>query len=121
MSAAGGPPGDARRQRVLATIDSIPAGRVCTYGGVAAEAGLPRNARYVARVLRELPAGHALPWHRVIGAGGALKTAGASQRLQVRLLRAEGVEVTGARVPLARYVWPTPSGLPASPPGRARG
>ncbi|MEZ6015594.1 MAG: MGMT family protein [Planctomycetota bacterium] len=95
-----------RRQRILATIDSIPRGRVATYGGVAAEAGMPRNARYVARVLRELPSGHALPWHRIIGAGGVLKTTGASATLQARLLRAEGVEVRDGRVPLQTFLWP---------------
>lgn len=100
------PVDDLRRQRVLATIDSIPRGRVTTYGGVAKEAGLPRNARYVGRVLRELPAGHALPWHRVLGAGGHLRTSGAALARQARLLRAEGVEVTGTRVDLATFGWP---------------
>ena len=100
------PPDDHRRQRILATIDSIPRGRVTTYGAVAREAGLPRNARFVARVLGELPAGHSLPWHRVIGAGGVLRTTGASAVRQARLLRAEAVDVRDGRVDLARFGWP---------------
>jgi len=95
--------GDVRRQRVLATVDSIPPGRVATYGGVASLAGLPRAARYVGRVLRELPRGTELPWHRVVAAGGVLRTAGAEQ---ARRLRAEGVCVTDGRVALADYGWP---------------
>jgi methylated-DNA-protein-cysteine methyltransferase-like protein len=98
---------DHRRQRILATIDSIPRGRVATYGGVAQEAGLPRYARFVARVLGELPTGHDLPWHRVIGAGGRLKTCGAAAKLQARLLRAEGVPVREGKVDLRTHVWPT--------------
>lgn len=99
---------DPRRQRVLATIDAIPRGRVATYGGVAAEAGLPGRARYVARVLRELPNNHTLPWHRVVGAGGHLRTSGPSATRQARLLRAEGVPVRAGRLDLANHVWPRP-------------
>ena len=33
---------DERVQRILATVDSIPEGRVASYGQVAEEAGLPR-------------------------------------------------------------------------------
>lgn len=96
---------DSRRQRVLATIDSIPRGRVATYGGVAREAGLPRNARYVGQVLRSLPARHALPWHRVLGAGGIIKVTGTAATKQARLLRAEGVPVHKGRVDLRAYEW----------------
>lgn len=99
-------PTDDRRQRILATIDSIPRGRVATYGGVAQEAGLPRYARFVARVLGELPAGHALPWHRVIGAGGRLRTCGSAAKLQARLLRVEGVPVRTGKVDLGAFGWP---------------
>lgn len=94
---------DLRRQRVLATIDSIPRGRVATYGGVAEEAGLPGHARYVARVLRELPPGQFLPWHRVVGAGGHIRTQGQTATRQARLLRAEGIAVKGGRVDLAGH------------------
>ena len=46
---------DDRRMRILATVDSIPYGRVSSYGRVAEEAGFPRGHRQVARALRELP------------------------------------------------------------------
>ena len=99
-------PQDVRRQRVLATIDAIPRGRVATYGGIAREAGLPGRARYVARVLRELPNNHTLPWHRVLGAGGHLRTTGRAATLQARLLRAEGIPVRAGRLDLTNHVWP---------------
>jgi methylated-DNA-protein-cysteine methyltransferase related protein len=101
-------PGDGRElvvQRVRAVIDGIPRGRVATYGQVAAEAHLPRRARLVARVLRELPAGSRLPWHRVLSAPGRI-AAHPAARLQARKLRAEGVVVSATgRVDLARYGW----------------
>jgi methylated-DNA-protein-cysteine methyltransferase related protein len=98
---------DEIRHRVQAVVDSIPAGRVATYGQVAAVAGLPRRARWVGRVLRELPSGSKLPWHRVLAAGGRISIpragGGAEQR---KRLRREGVEVTASgRVDLARFGW----------------
>jgi len=110
-------PTDLRRQRVLATLDAIPRGSVATYGGVALEAGLPRSARYVARVLRELPNGHDLPWFRVLGADGRIKTTGATAARQARLLSAEGVTVEAGRVDLATYGWPAPAPSDPIDPG----
>jgi methylated-DNA-protein-cysteine methyltransferase-like protein len=60
-------------------ILSIPAGKVSTYGGVAAAAGYPRYHRAVARLLRTDPVDQ-LPWHRVLGAGGEIKLRGAAAR-----------------------------------------
>ena len=95
---------DDRVQRIRATIDSIPAGRVATYGQVAELAGLPGRARLVGRTMRELETGTLLPWHRVIGADGRLHTAEAAALEQRRRLIAEGVAVdpTG-RIALARF------------------
>lgn len=95
---------DDRLQRILASVDAIPAGSVATYGQVAALAGLPRRARLVGRALRELPERNALPWHRVLGADGRLHTEGTARREQARRLRAEGVRVSvTGRVDLARH------------------
>jgi methylated-DNA-protein-cysteine methyltransferase-like protein len=87
--------------RIYAMVDSIPRGRVATYGQIAREAGLPRRARLVGTALRNLPEGSKLPWHRVVQATG--KTVIPSQR---RLLRAEGVRFDRAgAIDLARYGW----------------
>jgi methylated-DNA-protein-cysteine methyltransferase related protein len=95
---------DDRVQRIRATIDSIPAGRVATYGQIAELAGLPGRARLVGRTLRELESGTQLPWHRVIGADGRLHTAATAAREQARRLRSEGVLVDPrGRVALARF------------------
>lgn len=95
---------DDRIQRIRATIDAIPAGRVATYGQVAELAGLPGRARLVGKTLRELEDGTLLPWHRVIGSDGRLHTAGESARKQTARLHAEGVEVgPQGRVSLSRF------------------
>ncbi len=97
---------DAHVQRVLATVDSLPRGRVATYGDVAREAGLPRRARFVGRVLRRLPAGSKLPWHRVVNASGTSSLEGASAREQRRRLAREGVVLpVGGRIEARHFVW----------------
>lgn len=93
-------------ERILATVDAIPRGRVATYGQVAAEAGLPRRARLVGHTLRNLGARTELPWHRVLNAAGRLSTVGAARREQSRRLRREGVPVDArGRVDLRSHRW----------------
>lgn len=92
-------------QRILAIVDSIPRGRVATYGQVAQEAGLPRRARLVGHVLSHLPARTQIPWQRVLGAGGQVRPRPGARR-QVQRLRGEGVEVSSrGRVDLGRFAW----------------
>lgn len=82
-------------ERIWLAVSAIPAGRVSTYGHVAAAAGLPRGARRVGRALGALPSGSAIPWHRVINARGMLSLPGRAGEEQRRRLLAEGVQVTG--------------------------
>ena len=91
-----------RAQAIADALGSIPRGKVATYGQVAAAAGYPRHHRAVASLLRTM-APDAYPWHRVVGAGGAIKAPGraaAEQRLRLRL---EGVTFTGKCVRLDRH------------------
>lgn len=90
--------------RVYAVIAAIPAGRVLSYGEVAALSGLPRRARWVGRVLSNLPAGSRLPWHRVVRADGRLAQREGQGQQQQRL-QDEGVAVQDRRLNLARYRW----------------
>ena len=94
------------RERILATVDSIPRGRVATYGQVAREAGLSGRARLAGRALRGLGRHSRIPWWRVLGAGGHVRVAGAARAEQIRRLRREGVAVSAAgRVDLQRCGW----------------
>ncbi len=86
-------------ERILDTVESIPAGRVATYGDVAAASG-GNSARFAGWVLAHL-AEPGTPWHRVVPATGR-PVAGLAE-LQLRLLAAEGVGAHDGRVPLQRY------------------
>lgn len=96
---------DAQYARIHAAVAAIPAGRVASYGAIAARAGLPGRARMVGRALGCVPDGMQLPWHRVLRADGriALPPGSRSFREQCRRLRAEGVEVSHGRVPMAAF------------------
>jgi methylated-DNA-protein-cysteine methyltransferase-like protein len=100
---------DPRVQRILAVVDSIPKGRVASYGDVAREAHLSRNARLVGRVLSRLPSGSKLAWHRVVDAAGRIRVGGASSREQKRRLVREGVGVSAKnRVDAAFFAFRAP-------------
>ncbi len=94
--------------RIIAAIKTIPRGKVCTYGGVADLAGLPRRARLVGTVLRQTPSSRAVPWFRVINASGRISfPAGSDSYVRQRKhLENEGVDFVGGRVDLDRYGWP---------------
>lgn len=86
-------------------ILSIPPGKVCTYGGVAAAAGYPRYHRAVAKLLRSDPVDQ-LPWHRVVGAGGEIKLRGAAAQEQRARLKLEGVRFEEKRVDMDSFEHP---------------
>jgi len=88
--------------RVERVIRAIPRGKVLTYGAVAKAAGLPGQARMVARVLRR---GFGLPWQRVLGAGGEIKLSGDSAIEQRLRLEAEGVRFRGRKVDMKECEW----------------
>jgi methylated-DNA-protein-cysteine methyltransferase-like protein len=100
--------------RIWAVVARIPRGCVATYGQVAREAGLPGRARLAGRALAEMPAKPALPWYRVLNAQGRISLPAGSRGApeQARRLKAEGVEVKGSRVSLARHRWRPRSDAP---------
>ncbi len=94
------------RDRILATVDSIPKGCVASYGQVAAEAGLPRRARLVGTVLGSLTGAGSLPWHRVVNARGELSVRGPARAEQIKRLKREGVRMNAReRIDMAEFGW----------------
>ena len=73
---------------------------MASYGAVAKAAGWLGAARQVVRILQQVPG---LPWHRVVGAGGAIKLCGEDAAEQRFRLRMEGVMFRGARVDMKRH------------------
>lgn len=94
-------------QRIWQVIGQIPKGKVATYGQIAALAGLPGAARLVGNVLKKLPDGGQLPWHRVINSQGkiSLPIDSASYREQKKRLIAEGIDVQNSRIALKKFGW----------------
>ena len=84
-------------RRVLQLVSLIPAGRVATYGDVAARAGHPRAARAVGNIMRTARQ-PGLPYHRVVAAGGRIGGYGSSPQLKRALLLAEGHQLRGQRI-----------------------
>lgn len=92
-------PVNEKTSAIIATLKAIPKGHVTSYGEVAKRAGLPGYARFVCRVLRDLP-DRDTPWWRVIRSDGrfgmdASSIGGQEQR---RRLRDEGLAFKGDRV-----------------------
>jgi alkylated DNA nucleotide flippase Atl1 len=85
---------------ILRCVESIPAGRVLSYGDVAEYCGA-NTPRLVGHVLSA--DGGTVPWHRVVRADGSLATHKSDR--QRELLEAEGVAFRGDRVDLRRHRW----------------
>ncbi|MFC9787784.1 MGMT family protein [Rhodococcus sp. NPDC127528] len=82
-------------ERVRDLVASIPAGKVATYGDIAAAAGLssPRTVGWIMRTDSS-----DLPWHRVVPASGR-PTPHLAHR-QISKLALEGVPIDDGRVDL---------------------
>jgi len=90
------PKSEARDAAIRRAVRQIPKGKVATYAQVAAAAGYPLYHRQVVQVLRS--SGNALPWQRVLGAGGRIRLRqdmAVEQRLRLEI---EGVRFRGKRV-----------------------
>ena len=101
---------DAFTARTLALVNAIPAGRVLSYGDIAAQTGAP-TAREVGDVLQHH--GDRVPWWRVVRIDGSC--APHLQSRQLELLRKEGVPLapSGTAVDMARARWT--DGAPPAP------
>lgn len=86
---------DSFPQRVWQIVASIPEGCVTTYGEVARLAGSPRAARQVGGVLRRLPEGSTLPWHRSLIAMAPFPSPGQTCSASVRHYSQKGYRCPG--------------------------
>lgn len=91
--------------QVYDLVAQIPAGRVMTYGQIAALCGSPRAARIVGGLAHFGP--EALPWHRVVNKQGGLAGAFPGGRSeQGARLAAEGVEISSKyQVDVTTLLW----------------
>ncbi|MDR7279521.1 MGMT family protein [Catenuloplanes atrovinosus] len=95
-------------EAVLTLVESIPPGRVMSYGAIA-DALYDRSGRASARLVGTIMARHggAVPWYRVVNSAGRLPPHHEGRARE--LLAAEGLVFTGERVPMSRYAWNPPA------------
>ena len=91
-------------EEVLRLVESIPEGRVMSYGAVA-DALADRSGRNSARQIGTIMSRHGggVPWHRVVTSAGRLPP-GHEQEARQRLL-SEGVPLKGDHVDMGRASW----------------
>lgn len=93
-------------RRIYALVRQVPPGRVTTYGRIARQAGC--TARTVGFAMSALPAGHDVPWQRVVNGKGEVspRRTGDGDLIQRLLLEGEGVRFDPrGRIDLLRYGW----------------
>ncbi|MDT0593565.1 MGMT family protein [Glaciecola petra] len=94
-------------ERIWATVNAIPIGKVSSYGQIADLAGLPGRARLVGKSLGQIPKGRKVNWHRVLRSNGQLAFDKASEQAQRQkgLLQEENVVVLNNRVNMKEFNW----------------
>lgn len=96
---------DSPTKRIYEAVKKIPAGKVATYGQVAAMAGNPKMSRAVGNALHKNPDQENIPCFRVVNSKGELSGAFAfgGENEQKKRLEADGIKVEDGRVELSRY------------------
>lgn len=91
-------------EAVLELVESIPEGRVMSYGAIA-DALSERSGRNSPRQIGSIMARHGggVPWHRVVNSAGRTPP-GHEQEARARLL-SEGVPLRGDRVAIDKAGW----------------
>ncbi len=94
-------------RKVIEIIQSIPPGKVTTYGIIALHANNHRAARQVARILHSSSRKHNLPWHRVVNKEAKISLRpGNGFELQKQMLEAEGIKFArNGRISFAKHLW----------------
>ncbi|MCE0494686.1 MGMT family protein [Vibrio salinus] len=97
---------------VFSVVNSIPKGRVSTYGDVARMAGFPGYARHVGKALSKIPPDSQLPWYRVVNSKGCISLKGEDYQRQLNKLTEEEITVRqSGSVSLRQYRWEPQSAL----------
>lgn len=94
------------QRAVLEVVRLIPAGKVASYGQVAAYVGTPRAARQVGWVMRSMEGVPDYPWWRVLNNAGKITIKGNKfndAALQRDMLKAEGVALHDYELDMGKY------------------
>ncbi|MGE3680449.1 MAG: MGMT family protein [Bdellovibrionales bacterium] len=95
-------------QKVIATVQKIPKGKVASYKQIAELCGKPHASRGVAWILNSCAKKYGLPWQRVLSSRGRISFKSGTRNflLQKTRLRAEGVQFgSNDDIDMARFQW----------------
>ena len=95
------------REQVYRILQSIPSGRVVTYGQIAEMLGNKHFARAVGNILHANPDGEKYPCYKVVNSKGHLahQYAFGGIEKQKEKLEADGIDVIDCKVDLKKYQW----------------
>lgn len=99
---------DELARQILEVIAHIPYGKVASYGQVAKMAGLPKHARLVGYVLKNLDDDVKIPWFRVINSQGKISLSKLNEKgenIQKLKLLDEGIDILNDKVNMKVYTW----------------
>lgn len=99
---------DELARQILEVIARIPYGKVASYGQVAKMAGLPKHARLVGYVLKNLDDDVKIPWFRVINSQGKISLSKLNEKgenIQKLKLLDEGIDILNDKVNMKVYTW----------------
>lgn len=82
------------KQSLYTHLLYVPVGQLVTYGQLSKMAGYPNHARYVGRILSQLPKDTKLPWFRVVNGQGKISLSGEAFIRQKTLLENEGINIS---------------------------
>jgi len=88
--------------KIYRLVNTIPRGKVTTYGTIARVLGNPRLSRRVGFAMASLPQGSKVPWHRVLGKNG-ITVPPPYNAIQKALLTKEKVHFDKNGRPLEKY------------------
>jgi len=96
---------DSPTRRIYEAVKRIPKGKVATYGQVAKMAGNSKMSRAVGNALHKNPDPESIPCYRVVNSKGELAGAFAfgGDKVQAKLLMADGIEVIDNKVDLKKF------------------
>ncbi len=94
-------------KKVLELVQTIPYGKVTTYGAIAKVCGIRSSARMVGWVLSSNANKPYIPFHRVVNRNGELtgKNHFLTPNLMKELLKSENIEFEDEKVNMQKHLW----------------
>jgi len=90
-------------EKCYAVLRKVPSGKVTTYGEIAKAVEVAGGARAVGNAMNKNPYAPAVPCHRCVKSDGGIGGFASGVREKIKMLKAEGVGVSGGKIDLEKY------------------